>query len=188
MSKHSVSTTSLPALKTSGTLKHSASASSLGRRNHPTALGHSRSDWMLPGGSVFKQRPQMTMGPSAAQTLLEVEAQYETKGIGARSATAALSRRAALAKQTAGGRSRQALRRMVAEQLGRDILGDFKSREFEVNPLVDTEDQPGSPTSPQSPAASPFGWGRGRGRSCRRRCARTTGSPASVRWCRRSTR
>ena len=109
---------------------------------------------MLPGGSVFKQRPQMTMGPSAAQTLLEVEAQYESKGIGAgRSATAALSRRAALAKQTAGGRSRQALRRMVAEQLGRDILGDFKSREFEVNPLVDTEDQPGSPTSPHGKLA-----------------------------------
>ena len=152
MSKHS---TSLPSLNpSSSTLRPSASASSLGRRNHPTSLGHSRSDWMLPGGSVFKQRPQMTMGPSAAQTLLEVEAQYESKGIGAgRSATAALSRRAALAKQTAGGRSRQALRRMVAEQLGRDILGDFKSREFEVNPLVDTEDQPGSPTSPHGKLA-----------------------------------
>ena len=53
-------------------------ASSLGRRNHPTSLGHSRSDWMLPGGSVFvKPLDRKAPGRSATQTLKDVEALNE---------------------------------------------------------------------------------------------------------------
>ena len=51
-----------------------------------------------------------------------------------------MNRRRALASQTGSYRSRVALRRMVEAALDRDILSEFKSAEFESNPLVDDED------------------------------------------------
>ncbi len=48
-----------------------------------------------------------------------------------------MNRKAALASQTGNQRSRVALRRMVADALERNILDEFKSSEFERNPLID---------------------------------------------------
>ena len=50
-----------------------------------------------------------------------------------------MNRKAALASQTGNQRSRVALRRMVADALERNILDEFKSSEFERNPLIDAE-------------------------------------------------
>ena len=60
------------------------------------------------------------------------------------------SRRMALARQTGRLASRQVLRREVAEQLGRKILDDFKSSEFDSNPLADVPEPSGDPTGAQT--------------------------------------
>ena len=99
-----------------------------------------RSDWMLPGGSVFIQnRYKKPVGRKAPQILHEVEVDLAVHtGLSSSSSgfvSNAKARREALKAQTGGQRSRHALRRMVAEQLERDILSEFKSQEFESNPL-----------------------------------------------------
>ena len=89
---------------------------------------------MLPGGSVFvttkrKQPP----GRSATQTLLDVEAELQ-------SSSGAPRVRSSTQKAKSSQRSQHTLRRMVHEQLERDILTEFKSQEFEINPLCDEPD------------------------------------------------
>ena len=116
----------------------------------PSSLTSNRSDWMLPGGSVFVTKPRKgPTGRSATQTLLEVESSFAASNPSGKSLSATTQRRNALQNKTASQRSRHTLRRMVADQLGRDILTEFRSQEFEVNPLCEEE-----PPSSSIPASS----------------------------------